>query len=96
MMIYRTDAGGATHELAAACRPYGVRCIAGSEDTAGLESMSDGELTSKHAIDAAPFAPTAVVSGASTTVESLSSRRGLDGPTLEPSACAAKSPCNYE
>ena len=91
MMIYRTDAGGATHELAAACRPYGVRCIAGSEDTAGLESMPDGELTTEYAIDA-----TAVVSGASTTVESLASRRGLDGPTLEPSACAAKSPCNYE
>ena len=61
-----------------------------------LESMSDGELTGKLAIDAAPFAPTAVISGASTTVESLSSRRDLDGPTLEPSACATKSPCSYE
>jgi hypothetical protein len=49
-----------------------------------LESMSDGQLTGKLAIDAAPIVPTAVVSGASTTVQSLSSRRDLDGPTLEP------------
>lgn len=49
-----------------------------------LESMSDDQLTGKLAIDAAPFVPTAVVSGASTTVQSLSSRRDLDGPTLEP------------
>ena len=43
----------------------------------GLESISDGELIGKLAIDAAPFAPTAVISGVSTTVESLSSRRDL-------------------
>jgi hypothetical protein len=59
-----------------------------------LESISDGELMGKLAIDAAPLAPTAVISGGSTTVESLSSRRDLDGLTLEPSACAAKSPCS--
>jgi hypothetical protein len=69
------------------CQRYKLHCSSGQIHLTALqalESMSDGELTGKLAIDAAPFAPTAVISGASTTVESLSSRRDLDGPTLEP------------
>ena len=58
--------------------------------------MQDDEVTSKLAIHATPFARTAVIRGAPTTVESLASRRDLDGPTLESSACAAKLPCSYE
>ncbi len=75
------------YAAARATSSYKLHCSSGQIHLTALqalESMSDGELTGKLAIDAAPFAPTAVISGASTTVESLSSRRDLDGPTLEP------------